>query len=287
MGRNKIAIAPEAQTQDLIAQDQQKQALKAQETYKVFGFDGMEYDHFIYKETVRKLLEISAWSGTEAGKGLIVIKENENHGVFMKDIADIGFSYRTAARYMHNARRYGKCANLAHLNDSKLSVLDELTDPELEKFLAGDEVKGLTLDVFDEMPATELRKRLRAAEEKLKNQKIHYKDEIGKLKDEIERLKEITDYGSELTSKEKKAKAVNATLEELRKELFAYINTTRENFKLALNTIAKAKQLEDVTFPQLEHWARSEYEELAGFNELFEELDEELNIFSVGKVNAK
>jgi hypothetical protein len=39
----------------------------------------------------------------------------------------------------------------------------------------------------------------------------------------------------------------------------------------------------------LEKWAKEEYEELAGFNELFEELDDALNFISVdkGKHNGK
>jgi hypothetical protein len=68
--------------------------------------------------------------------------------MFLRVLEQIGIQPRKAQRYMHVAERFGKYDNLSHLTLSTLSVLEELTDPELEKLDEGGEVRGLTLDAI-------------------------------------------------------------------------------------------------------------------------------------------
>ena len=283
MAKRKNVIAPEAHAMDLVAQDQQNKRIAAQQTLESLGFNLKEYDLFMYIQMGRNIFNLHGWSGIIGGKILSAIKENEPHGEFGRALAEIGIEPRQAQRYMNIASRYGKHDNLSHLSNSKLSVLDDFTDPELEKFAAGKEVRGLTLDAIDQLTASQARNKLRETEKKLESQKSHYKEETERLKAEKERLQEIADHGYELTKKEKVAKAVDAKLKELQKELFLSVGQARFFFSKALNIIATARQLEGVTFPQLEKWAKEEYAELAGFKELFEALDDDLNYIHVDK----
>jgi hypothetical protein len=283
MAKRKNVIAPEARAMDLVAQDQQDKQIVAQQALASLGYNLKEYDLFTYTQMAKNILQLHEWTGITGGKILRAIKENEPYGVFGKVLEEIGIEPRQAQRYMNIARRYGGYDNLSHLNNSKLTVLDAFSDPELEKFAAGKEVKGLTLDAIDQLTASQARERLREAEQKLESQKSHYKEETERLKKETERPQEIADRGSELTKKEKVAKAVDAELNKLRFPLCDNINKAYLHFDEALKTIEKARQLEGVTFPQLEKWAKEDYEKLAGFNDLFEQLDEALNYIYVDK----
>jgi hypothetical protein len=287
MGRRKNVIAPEAQTMELVAKQKDENLSAVKQIFSRLGILGVEYDLFLYIQTGKHLKDLHGNTAIALGAVLLEIREREKHGCFLNALEQIGIHVRKAQRYIHIAKRYAKLntTNLSHLTPSKFDVIDMLTDPELEKLDAGESVKGLTLDIIDNLTATELRTILRTTEEKLENQKTRYTKETDKLNAEVDRLKDFEKYGYELTKKEKAEKAIQGKLKDLRNELFLRVVWAREYFKQALETIEKAQQLEGVTFPMLETWAKEEYEELAGFNELFEELDDALNYISVDKGN--
>ena len=287
MARRKNVIAPEAQTMDLVKQKKNENLSLINQLFSKLGILGAEYDFFLYKQTAINLHGMHETTGVAFGAVLLAIKEHEPHGNFLNFLKEIDVKPRKAQFYMNYFRRYGKYANFAHLSISKFDIFEAFSDEELKKLNDGGEVNGLTLDAIDELPAKELRLLLRDKEEKLENQITRYTKDTKKLKDEIERLKEVEQFSYELTKKEKNEKAIKGNLEELRHELFKYVNQARDGFKTALHIIATAKQLEGVTFPMLETWARAEYFELAGFKELFKQLDEELNYIHVDKGDGK
>jgi len=263
----------------LVAQDEKSKQLAADEALAALGFNLKEYDLFLYIKMCRNVFQLHEMTGMMGGKILRAIKEKESHGTFGKALGEIGIQPRQAQRYMHLSKRFGKYDKLSHLSNSKLDIIDALTDPEIEKLLDGEEVKGLTMDAIESLPASQARDRLRAAEKKLEDQKKRHEQTVKEMSAELETLR-LRDGVLPPPTKEQKAAAA---LEELRKKLFAEIQLTRFHFGECLKVISAAEKVEGVTFPLLERWAKEEYEELAGFQSMLEELDEALQYVSPDK----
>jgi len=250
MARRKNVIAPEAKAMDLVAKDQQNKQISAQHALASLGFNLKEYDLFTYIQMGKNIFGLHEWSGVIGGKVLLAIKEKEPHGTFGKALEEIGVEPRQAQRYMNIARRYGKYDNLSHLNNSKLNLLDDFSDPELEKFVKGDEVKGLTLDAIDQLPATEVRKRLRETEKKLQNQKERHQKDIEKMVDELSHLR-IKDAGRDPLTKEQIAKNNLQGLTIEYTKALAEINT---GLRKAYATLVEAERIENINVQQLSDW---------------------------------
>jgi hypothetical protein len=273
MPRKKNVIAPEAQTMDLVAQDQKQQQLTAAKAFELYGFkDIQNYDLFVYQQKIGLFLQLADRSIIEAGKGLLVIKAQEKHGVFLKTLEGIGIAERTARRYMHIARRFGKTANLAVLPTSKLEALEELDDPTLEKLDAGEDVLGLTIKGIDAMPVSDVRKKAKELEAKLDSEKERHKKDVKELSAEIDTLRNRV-AGQEPPSKEKTAAV---SLEPLKKKLFEHVLSVQFYLDEAVKVVVQAQKVEGATFPQLKEWAMTHYEQLAPIGELFDELDKAL-----------
>ncbi|MGL9774165.1 MAG: DUF3102 domain-containing protein [Sodalis sp. (in: enterobacteria)] len=76
----------------------------------------------------------SAEAMLEVGKRLIILKENEPHGDFMKIVeGNLGLSYRTAARIMQISIKY-----LSATLQSKLPVLATLSKTKLFELMTED-----------------------------------------------------------------------------------------------------------------------------------------------------
>ena len=114
----------------------------------------------------------SAEAMLEAGKRLIVLKENEPHGEFEMIVRDqLGMPERTARRMMQASLKYlspqfqGTTPALALLGKTKLFELISEDDEDLAALADGGTVAGLTLDDVDQMTSRELRIALRNARE--------------------------------------------------------------------------------------------------------------------------
>jgi len=279
MGRKeREAITVEAQAMDLVAAEKREDELTAAKALELYG-DGQPYERLRYTEEVKSLLELTGRSIMETGKRLIVLKANESHGGWIQTLEQVGLPYRSAARFIHVARRFGKYANLAHLNTSKLEALEDFTDPELQDLNDGKDVLGLNLDEIERTTATKLRNRLRSAEKKLTAQKERHEQTVKEMSAELETLR-LRDSNLAPPTKERKAAAA---LEELRRKLFTEIQLTRFHFGECMKVIDTAQKVEDVTYPLLEQWAREEYSELADFQPMLEELDEALQYVNPDK----
>jgi hypothetical protein len=159
------------------------------------------------------------------------------------------------------------------LNHSKLAVLDELSDPELEKLDAGGDVLGLNLDAVDKMTASRLRERVRHLEQSLKQKTKEFEKDVEDMSFELKDLR-LRNANQQPPTKEQIA-AVQ--LEPLKKKLFEHLLQAQFHLDEAVNVAAAAQKVEGATFPQLQEWAKTHYEQLAPIGDLFEELDQALN----------
>ncbi len=102
----------------------------------------------------------------ELGKSLLLLKEICPHGEFTKRIELLGFSPRTAQKYMQATLKvkseFDSLLKVAG-NQTKLLELIALDDDQLEALNSGESVGGITLDDIDTMSVSELKKALKQA----------------------------------------------------------------------------------------------------------------------------
>ncbi|EAM8613707.1 DUF3102 domain-containing protein [Salmonella enterica] len=141
------------------------------EIMQQFG-DGLPYERDRIVHETRFYMAQSAEAMLEAGKRLIILKENEPHGDFTRIITeDLSLSDRTAQVMMKASLKYlspqleSKAQTFAVLGKSKLFELMTEDDEELAALADGGTVAGLTLDDVDRMSVRELRQSLREARE--------------------------------------------------------------------------------------------------------------------------
>ncbi|MFC7419373.1 hypothetical protein ACFQNF_05720 [Iodobacter arcticus] len=151
--------------------NQQQMSTLTQEISAQFG-DGQIYDRIRVVNEARFYMAQSAEAMLEAGKRLIVLKENEPHGEFESIVREqLGLPERTAQRMMQASIKYmspkllAKAPTLALLGKSKLFELMTEDDDELAALAEGGTVAGLKLDEIDRMTNRELRHALREGSE--------------------------------------------------------------------------------------------------------------------------
>ncbi|OZI15441.1 hypothetical protein CE195_01510 [Sodalis-like symbiont of Philaenus spumarius] len=137
--------------------------------------EGLPYEREMIVHEARFYMVQSAEAMLEAGKRLIILKENEPHGEFTKVIThQLGLNYGTAARIMQATIKYMNlklAPNLSTFLDLGKSKLYELMledDEDLAELAEGGTIAGLTLDDVDRMSVRELKAALRKDEAALK-----------------------------------------------------------------------------------------------------------------------
>ncbi len=145
-----------------------------QEVMARFG-DGLPYERERIVHEARFYMAQSAEAMLEAGKRLIIIKENEPHGTFTNIITEqLGLVPKTAHRMMQAALKYlspslqSKMTSLSVLGKTKLYELMFEDDEDLVELAEGGTIAGLTLDEVDRMSVRELKTALRKDEAALK-----------------------------------------------------------------------------------------------------------------------
>ncbi|EBP3057040.1 DUF3102 domain-containing protein [Salmonella enterica] len=138
-----------------------------------FG-EGLPYDRNRIVHETKFYMAQSAEAMLEAGKRLVILKENEPHGDFTRIITEeLDLSDRTAQVMMKASIKYlspkleTKAQTFAGLGKSKLFELMTEDDEELAELAEGGTVAGMTLDDIDRMSVRELRKALRESKEDL------------------------------------------------------------------------------------------------------------------------
>ncbi|KVS72785.1 DUF3102 domain-containing protein [Burkholderia cepacia] len=242
MGRNKhetTVIAADNTLEVLPALTEAANALAARssEISKQFG-DGLPYERHRVVNEARFYMAQSAEAMLEAGKRLILLKENEPHGEFIQIAQEqLGLPHRTAARMMQAAVKYSSPtlkANLpalAHLGKTKLFELMTEDDEELAALADGGTIAGMDLDDIDRMTSRELRAALREAHENATAQARLLSDKNAKI--------------DELAAKKTRVKRVTPDEEgaEIRKETSAIAfeaeSVIRGNLRAAFETLAQ------------------------------------------------
>ena len=155
------AVARIEQTQDALAVMAQEAEAKVRAIALSVGYEGTlsvgaleDEIRFYQRRTVEAILE--------TGKRLLVLKEMTPHGEFSQRVEMLGFSERTAQRFMQAAAKTAKSANLAVLSTqvkSASAFLELVThdDDTLESIAEMDDI--------DRMSASELRAAVRQAQQ--------------------------------------------------------------------------------------------------------------------------
>jgi hypothetical protein len=282
-GRKKV-IAPK-NNKSLVAIE--KMAADIETAERLYS-DGMPYELDRIENEIKFYLAQTAQALFESGKRFLRIKAHEKHGDFMASLGRVGVPIRTADYAMAVVLKFGPNSHPdANLNVSKLRMLTVFEEDEIKEYVNGGPLGSIPHDDVETMTKRELQEAIRKERKKHQHDVDTREKSIKQKEVKINELDEQLRYQKPLTEKEKAEKAVEAELKRLQEKLFTAVHLAQFHFGDALGIIATARQLEGVTFPMLEKWAKSEYEEIAGFNELFEQLDDELNYISVDKGNGK
>jgi len=107
----------------------------------------------------------------EMGRGLLLIKEQTEHGDFQHQCERRGIHPRAARRLMGVALKFTKTDTMSVLKaagtQAKVLELTILDDEELQALESGESVSGISLDDIERMSASQLREALRGAREDL------------------------------------------------------------------------------------------------------------------------
>lgn len=141
------------------------------EIMQQFG-EGLPYERDRIVHETRFYMAQSAEAMLEAGKRLIILKENEPHGEFVEIVREhLGIEPRIAQKMAQAALKFlspaleSKAKALSHLGRTKLYELMLEDDEDLVELADGGTVAGMTLDDIDRMTSRELKAALREARE--------------------------------------------------------------------------------------------------------------------------
>ncbi|EHL2772133.1 DUF3102 domain-containing protein [Salmonella enterica subsp. enterica serovar Hvittingfoss] len=162
-------VAPDNLSVELNEISQHRVAIMEQ-----FG-EGLPYDRSRIVHETRFYMAQSAEAMLEAGKRLVILKENEPHGEFINILeSELNIESRVARRMMQASLKFlglegesPKRSTLSVLGKGKLYELMVLDDEDLDSLADGGTVAGTTLDDIDRMSVRELRKALRESKEDL------------------------------------------------------------------------------------------------------------------------
>jgi hypothetical protein len=166
-GVNEAAVAA-------ASQDANALALNLQQIAADYG-DGQDYDRARVVHEARMFMSASAEAMLEAGKRLIVLRENEPHGDFLQIVeGQLGLNKRTAQVMMQASARYlspalaskAQTSALLGLGKSKLIELMVEPDEALCQLVDGGTLAGLKLEDIDSMSVQELKRALRKERDK-------------------------------------------------------------------------------------------------------------------------
>ncbi|WP_312481071.1 DUF3102 domain-containing protein [Stutzerimonas nitrititolerans] len=134
--------------------------------------DGLPYDRDRLINEARFYMNTAAEAMLEAGKRLVMIKEVEGHGEFIRICEErLGLGGRSAQLMMQASLKYlspgleKHAGKLQHLGKTKLYDLMLEDDEDLTALAEGGTLAGLELDDVERMSCRELRKALREARE--------------------------------------------------------------------------------------------------------------------------
>ncbi|HBH6927711.1 TPA: DUF3102 domain-containing protein [Enterobacter cloacae] len=174
MGRTKsqpVELVEDAPLTDGLSVNLNAMSEHRLEIMKQFG-DGLPYERDRIVHETRFYMAQSAEAMLEAGKRLVILKENEPHGDFIDIVeSQLSLSKRTAQVMMQASLKYlspklePKAQALALLGKTKLFELMTEDDEDLVELVDGGTIAGMNLDDIDRMTSRELKAALREARE--------------------------------------------------------------------------------------------------------------------------
>ncbi|EBH6353188.1 DUF3102 domain-containing protein [Salmonella enterica] len=174
MGRTKlqpVELVEDAPLTDGLSVNLNAMTEHRLEIMQQFG-DGLPYERDRIVHETRFYMAQSAESMLEAGKRLVILKENEPHGDFIDIVeSQLSLSKRTAQVMMQASLKYlspkleSKAQALALLGKTKLFELMTEDDEDLAELADGGTIAGMNLDDIDRMTSRELKAALREARE--------------------------------------------------------------------------------------------------------------------------
>lgn len=213
---------------------------------------------FYQRRTVEAILE--------TGKRMLVLKELTPHGEFTQRVEMLGFSYRTAARFMQAAAKTAKSANLALLGTqikSASAFLELVTHDD-------DVLEGLQeMDDFDRMSASQLREAARelAADKAATEQLLTAKNKkIDELTRKAKKFDVHTDWPEEL---QKPVALVGAMRQEIRVKLGAMVEVCQQAMANAPQDVAEREVYDQA----LRALAKDMQQHVAALREEFEAME--------------
>ncbi|MGS6176957.1 DUF3102 domain-containing protein [Enterobacter sichuanensis] len=174
MGRTKsqpVELVEDAPLTDGLSVSLNAMSEHRLEIMQQFG-DGLPYERDRIVHETRFYMAQSAEAMLEAGKRLVILKENEPHGDFIDIVeSQLSLSKRTAQVMMQASLKYlspklePKAPALALLGKTKLFELMTEDDEDLVELADGGTIAGMSLDDIDRMTSRELKAALREARE--------------------------------------------------------------------------------------------------------------------------
>ncbi|ENE1999758.1 DUF3102 domain-containing protein [Enterobacter hormaechei] len=174
MGRTKsqpVELVEDAPLTDGLSVNLNAMSEHRLEIMQQFG-DGLPYERDRIVHETRFYMAQSAEAMLEAGKRLVILKENEPHGDFIDIVeSQLSLPKRTAQVMMQASLKYlspklePKAQALALLGKTKLFELMTEDDEDLVELADGGTIAGMSLDDIDRMTSRELKAALREARE--------------------------------------------------------------------------------------------------------------------------
>jgi len=258
-------------SREIVAMDKFQADIETAE--RLYG-DGMPYDRDRLEDSAKFYLAQTAQALFESGKIFLRLKAHEGHGGFMESLARIGIPQSTANYSMAVVLKFGPNSQaLGNLGTTKIQMLTVLDEPDIKALVEDGAAGNLTMDSVSKMTTRELQAALREERKK--------RDEDRKTQDKAIFMKEkkISELEAQLRYQEPPTQEQLAavSLEPLKKKLFEHVLSVQFYLDEAVKVVVQAQKVEGATFPQLQEWAQTHYEQLAPIGELFEELDQALN----------
>lgn len=175
-------------TQDLVA----IQSIQA--VNKQYG-DNLPYQRDRLVNECKFFMRTAAESMLEAGKRLIILKENEPHGEYITALESLQLHPRTAQKMIKATLKFGSNANTySHLGAAKLYELMLEDDDELAGLEDGGTIGGLKLDDIDRMSVREVKAALREA-------RLAKEDQAKVMQDKNSKIDELSSSVNKLSRK--------------------------------------------------------------------------------------
>ena len=185
-----------------------KRELRLDEVDAKYGGYGFDYNADRIEGEIRVMLKTVELAYLEIGRRLILLKEHEGHGNYLKRLESLGIPRRNASNIMKAtavAQQLGAFSGpqmgrlSAHLAASQMSApaplpvskvleIAFLEEDELTELGEGGTVAGLTLDEVDRMSVREVRAALRAEKEQRRNESALREQIIAKKEQKISQL---------------------------------------------------------------------------------------------------